>query len=63
MKIPGARLQMTSNKCTNFQRNVCTHYLEHAWTNMYYVKKLRKQGKVGKMKKCYPLNIKITGDK
>ena len=32
MKIPGAHLQMVSNECANFQKNPCTHFLEHAWT-------------------------------
>ena len=32
MKIQGAHLQMTSNQCTNFQKNLCTHFLEHEWT-------------------------------
>ena len=32
MKIPGAHLQIMSNKCTNFQKNPCIHLLEHAWT-------------------------------
>ena len=39
MKIPGEHLQMASNQCSNFQKNLCTHFLEqgnesleHAWT-------------------------------
>ena len=28
MKIPGAHLQMVSNQCTDFHKNVCTHLLE-----------------------------------
>ena len=32
MKIQGAHLQMVSNECANFQKNPCTHFLEHAWT-------------------------------
>ena len=32
MKIPGAHLHMVSNECTNFQKNTCTQFLEHAWT-------------------------------
>ena len=35
MKIPGAHLQMLNNQCTNFQKNPCTHFSEHAWTNSY----------------------------
>ena len=31
MKIPSAHLQMVSNKCTNFQKNPCTRFLEHAY--------------------------------
>ena len=29
MKHPGAHLQIVSNECTNFQKNPCTHLLEH----------------------------------
>ena len=32
MKILGAHLLMVSNKCTNIQKNPCTHFLEHACT-------------------------------
>ena len=32
MKMPGAHLQMVSNQYTNFQKNPCTHFSEHAWT-------------------------------
>ena len=32
MTIPGAHLQLVSNQCTNFQKNPCTHFSEHAWT-------------------------------
>ena len=32
MKIPDACFQMVSNQYTNFQKNPCTHLLEHAWT-------------------------------
>ena len=32
MKIPGAHLQIVSNQCTHFQKNLCTHLLEYAWT-------------------------------
>ena len=28
MKIPSAHLQMVSNKCTNFQKNPCIHFLK-----------------------------------
>ena len=32
MKITGAHLQTVVNECTNFQKNPCTHFLGHAWT-------------------------------
>ena len=32
MKIPGVNLHIVNNKYTNFQKNPCTHVLEHAWT-------------------------------
>ena len=32
MNIPGAHPQMVNNECANFQKNPCTHFLEHAWT-------------------------------
>ena len=34
MKIPSAHLQMVSNKCTNFQKNPCTHFTQHAWNKI-----------------------------
>ena len=32
MKIPGVNLHIVNNEYTNFQKNPCTHVLEHAWT-------------------------------
>ena len=32
MKIPGVNLHIVNYKYTNFQKNPCTHVLEHAWT-------------------------------
>ena len=32
MKIPDAHFHIVSNMCINFQKNPCTHFLEHAWT-------------------------------
>ena len=31
MKISFAHFQMMSNRCTKFQKNPCTHSVEHAW--------------------------------
>ena len=32
MKIPSTHIQIVSNEYTNFQKNPCTHLLEHVWT-------------------------------
>ena len=35
MNISGAHFQIVSNKSTHFQKNPCTHFLEHAWTKSW----------------------------
>ena len=32
LKIQGAHRQIMINECINFQKNLCTRFLEHAWT-------------------------------
>ena len=32
MKTLGVHFQLVSNECTHFQNNLCTYFLEHAWT-------------------------------
>ena len=31
MKILNAHLLLVNNECTNFQKNPCTNFFEHAW--------------------------------